>query len=94
MPGRVLIGMQNSVVRVLLWISRLLSLSVSRWLISAFLPTSQKYPILCEQKYFRHQLDGRATCISMLVSFMPLAKHQVSCHHFNLQVSLAGDPAS
>ena len=31
MPGRVLISMQNSVVRTVLWISRLLPLSVPRW---------------------------------------------------------------
>ena len=40
----------------LLWISRLLPLSVTRWLIIALLPTSQKYPVLCEPKYFRKLL--------------------------------------
>ena len=50
MPGRVLISMQNSVVRTVLWISRLLPLSVPRWLISVPWPTSQKRPILCEPK--------------------------------------------
>ena len=50
MPGRVLISMQNSVVRTVVWISRLLPLSVPRWLISVPLPTSQKRPILCEPK--------------------------------------------
>ena len=69
MPGRVLISMQNSVVRTVVWISRLLPLSVPRWQISVPLPTPQRRPILCEPKQCRQQLGGRTTfdCVSGLV---------------------------